>query len=227
MLSSIFSAGNTYTYCSVRNLYGLALEGRAPKFLTYTTRKGVPLYCFGVIMLFPMLAFLQCSSSSAIVISWLVSLITAGALIDFFVVSITYIYFHRACTVQGLDRKQFAYTARFPLACAYFSALWMFLVCMFYGYAIFKPGSLSVTSFFQNYAMQVIIPSLYVGWKILKKTKVVDRYAVDLVWERPTIDAYEATFLDPPVGFWKEMIQLIGIKRNKGGNERRRGSIVA
>lgn len=78
MLTSIFSAGNTYTYCAVRNLYGLALEGRAPKMLTYTTRKGVPLYCFFVVMLFPLLSFLQVSNNSAIVIQWLAALVTGG-----------------------------------------------------------------------------------------------------------------------------------------------------
>ncbi len=40
MVTSIFSAGNTYTYCATRSLYGLALEGRAPKFLRYCTNGG-------------------------------------------------------------------------------------------------------------------------------------------------------------------------------------------
>lgn len=40
LITSIFSAGNTYTYCATRNLYGLALEGRAPKILTYCTKRG-------------------------------------------------------------------------------------------------------------------------------------------------------------------------------------------
>ena len=35
LVTSIFSAGNTYTYCSTRSLYGLALDGRAPAFLKY------------------------------------------------------------------------------------------------------------------------------------------------------------------------------------------------
>lgn len=78
LLTSIFSAGNTYCYCSIRTLYGLALEGRAPRFLTYTTRKGVPIYCFLVVMIFPMLSFLQTGNSSAIVITWFASLVTAG-----------------------------------------------------------------------------------------------------------------------------------------------------
>ncbi|KAK0818123.1 hypothetical protein LTR91_005807 [Friedmanniomyces endolithicus] len=82
MVTSIFSAGNTYTYCATRSLYGLALEGRAPKFLRYCTNGGVPLYCFLIVMVFPFLSFLSVSSSSNVVLTWLVDLITAGGIID-------------------------------------------------------------------------------------------------------------------------------------------------
>lgn len=78
LLTSIFSAGNTYFYCAIRTLYSLALEGRAPRILTHTTRKGVPIYCFAVVMIFPLLSFLQVSNSSSIVITWFANLVTAG-----------------------------------------------------------------------------------------------------------------------------------------------------
>ncbi len=85
LVTSIFSAGNTYTYCSTRGLYGLALEGRAPKFLRYCTKGGVPVYCFMVTMIFPCLAFLQLGSGSATVLGWLIALITAGGVINYIV----------------------------------------------------------------------------------------------------------------------------------------------
>jgi amino acid transporter len=72
MVTSIFSAGNTYTYCATRSLYGLALEGRAPKVLRYCTKNGVPLYCFFVVMCFPCLSFMQLSSASSEVLGWLI-----------------------------------------------------------------------------------------------------------------------------------------------------------
>lgn len=75
--------------------------------------------------------------------------------------------------------------------------------------------------------MVLLAPILFFGWKLIKRTKIVKPLEVDLVWERPTVDAYEATFLDPPVGFWTEMIQLVGFKRNKGGNDKRITSISA
>ena len=92
-----------------------------------------------------------------------------------------------------------------------------------YGYASFAPFSIS--SFFQNYTILGLDVILFIFWKFYKKTKWVGKYEADLVWERPTVDAYEATFIDPPVGFWREMGQLFGIRRNKGGNDRREGSI--
>ena len=77
-MTSIFSAGNTYYYCAMRNLYGMALEGRAPKIFTYTTKRGVPLNCYFVVMIFPCLSFLSCGSGTAVVVTWFANLVTGG-----------------------------------------------------------------------------------------------------------------------------------------------------
>ena len=84
MLTSIFSAGNTYTYCAVRNLYGLSLEGRAPKFLSHCTKNGVPIYAFCVVMIFPILSFVQVSSGASVAITWFANLVTAGGMLERF-----------------------------------------------------------------------------------------------------------------------------------------------
>ena len=72
----------------------------------------------------------------------------------------------------------------------------------------------------QTYALTVLAPILYVGWKLIKRTKRVKSVEADLVWERPVIDAYEATFTAPPIGFWTEMGQMVGIGRKKKDNVR-------
>ena len=77
VLSSAFSAGNSYCYCASRSLFGLALEGKAPKILTKCTRNGVPIYCVGVVLLISLLSFLQVSNNAAKVLSWFVSLVSA------------------------------------------------------------------------------------------------------------------------------------------------------
>ncbi|KKP01783.1 hypothetical protein THAR02_06122 [Trichoderma harzianum] len=213
MMTSIFSAGNTYTYCATRSLYGLALEGRAPRFLRKCTSKGVPINAFLVVMCFPFLSFLQVGNGSAVVLDWLVSLITAGGIIDYLVMSVTYLWFYRACKAQGVDRKSLPYVGWFQPYCAIIALVIQLLVVGGYGYEAFMPWD--VSAFFRNYTMQLLAPILFIFWKVVKRTRVVRPSELDLVWQKPTIDAYESHFVEAPTGFWTEMLQLVGIKRNK------------
>lgn len=64
IFTSAFSAGNSFLFCSSRVLYGLALRGQAPKFLTYCTKKGLPMYSVLVASAFSFLSFLSISSGS-------------------------------------------------------------------------------------------------------------------------------------------------------------------
>jgi yeast amino acid transporter len=221
LVTSIFSAGNTYTYCATRSLYGLALEGRAPKLLRKCTRKGVPIYCFAITMLFPLLSFLQLSNGSAKVLTWLINLVTAGGIINYIVMCVTYIFFYRACKAQGLDRRTLPYYGKFQPYCAWIGLVVETVIVFTFGYTSFSPWSND--SFWSNYAMVIVAPVLFIGWKLVKRTKFVKPLEADLVWERPIIDAYEATFMSEPVGFWTEMIQLFGLRRGK--KDIRRGSI--
>lgn len=75
VLSAAFSAGNSYVYCASRSLFGLALEGRAPKFLTRCTRNGVPIYCVLLVLVISLISFLQVSSGTAQVLRWFVSVV--------------------------------------------------------------------------------------------------------------------------------------------------------
>lgn len=59
-------------------------------------------------------------------------------------------------------------------------------------------------------------PLLYGGWKIAKRTKVVRPEDADLVWERPTIDRYEAEVGELHVGFWEEVRGMMGFGGKKG-----------
>ncbi|GAB7338909.1 hypothetical protein MBLNU457_5590t1 [Dothideomycetes sp. NU457] len=211
MVTSIFSAGNTYTYCATRSLYGLALEGRAPKILQKCTKQGVPIYCFCIVMIFPLLSFLSVSSGSQTVLTWLINLITAGGVIDYIVMTVTYLFFYRALKAQGIDRASLPYTGWFQPYCAWISLVWMVFIVGCYGYSSFLPWD--VSSFFSYYTMVIVAPCLYVFWKVLKRTKVKGPLEADLVWEKPAIDAYEEAFDEPLVGFWKEILYMFRFKK--------------
>lgn len=215
IVSSIYSAGNALCYYGTRSLYGLALEGQAPKFLLKCTSFGLPIYCFGIVMLFPFLAFLAVSNDSIVVLNWLTNIITAAQIIDHIVISITYIFFFRACKAQGIDRKTLPYCGWFQPYGSYVATVFLVFVVFAYGYTVFLPGNFTVSGFFTYYTMLLVAPITFFGWKFTKGTKFVKASEADLVWEKPQIDAYEAAFEEVPAGFWVEILQMFGLKRQK------------
>lgn len=215
LFTTIYSAGNTYTYCATRSLYSLALSGRAPRFLRKCNSNGIPIYCFCVVMLFPLLSFLQVNSGSAEALDILLSLITGGGVVDYIVMSITFLFYYKACKVQGVDRKTRPYYGYLQPYGAWVALVLQTIVVYTYGYTAFTPWN--TTNFFANYTMQLLAPLMYLGWKLIKKTRIIKPHEVDLVWDRPTIDAYEekAMIDDPPTGFWKEMGMMLRISKRK------------
>ncbi|KAK1963819.1 amino acid permease [Colletotrichum eremochloae] len=216
LFTTIFSAGNTYTYCATRSLYSLALDGRAPALLRKTTKNGVPIYCFAVTMIFPMLSFLQCGSGSAKVLSWLLALITGGGVINYLVMSITFINYYYACKAQGVDRRTMPYYGYFQPYSAFIALFLQSIVILVYGWSAFRPA-FDVGAFFSNYTMQIVAPLLFIFWKVFKRTHYIKPKDVDLTWDRPIIEAYEqhAAVHEPPTTFWREMFQMVGVGRNK------------
>jgi yeast amino acid transporter len=215
LVTSILSAGNAYTYCASRSLYSLALEGQAPNILAKCTKAGVPIFALGVTMLFPLLAFLNVSSSTSTVLTWLINLVTAAQIIDYIIISITYLFFYRACRSQGIERTSLPYYGYFQPWGAWIGVIFMTTVVMVYGYSVFLPGYWDVGNFFTSYTMVLAAPVLYFGWKTVKRTSIVRPYDADLLWDRPIIDAYEATFIDFAPGFWTEILQMVGLRKDR------------
>lgn len=219
LLTSIFSAGNGCTYYATRNLYGMAVAGRAPKILTKCTKQGVPIYAFAVVMAFPFLSFLQLSNDSQTVLSWLVSLSTAAIVIDYIVICTTYIFFHRACVAQEFDRSSLPHKGFFQPWAGYIGAAWMLLVVLCYGYSTLKPFSLK--NFLIDYILVLMMPVLYGGWKFFHKTKLVKPSEADLIWDSLEITAYEeaTSVTDRPAGFWRDVMALFACGKRNGSNE--------
>jgi yeast amino acid transporter len=144
VLASAFSAGNSYVYCASRSLFGLALEGKAPRILTQCTKSGVPIYCVAVVLLISLLSFLQVSNNAAVVLNWFVSLVTASQLINFAVMSFTFICWKKACDTQGLDRNSLPHTSFWQPFSAYYSLIGTFIMTFVGGYTVFLPGRYSI-----------------------------------------------------------------------------------
>ncbi|MCJ1441225.1 MAG: hypothetical protein MMC23_001711 [Stictis urceolatum] len=198
VLGAAFSAGNSYVYCASRSLYGLALEGKAPRFLTRTARNGVPVYCVLVVLLIALLSFLQLSENSAVVLTWFVQLVTASQLINFSVMSFTYIRFYKALQAQGVDRGSLPHRSWLQPYAAYYALSGTFVMTFVSGYTVFLPGNWDVPNFLFSYTMIAVCPLLFVFWKWFKKTKWVKSHEADLYKDLEEIEEYTRSFVEPP-----------------------------
>ncbi|KAF2447985.1 hypothetical protein P171DRAFT_383273 [Karstenula rhodostoma CBS 690.94] len=196
VLGAAFSAGNSYVYCASRSLYGLALEGKAPKFMTKCTKNGVPFYCVAVVLVFACLAFLNLGNNSAVVLDWFVALVTASQLINFSVMCFTFLAFYKACRVQGLDRNSLPFKAPLMPFAAYYGLVGTFIMAFVGGYTVFIDDNWNVPDFLFAYMMIFIFPVLYIGWKLIWKTKYKKAHEVDLQEDLEEIEEYTRNYVE-------------------------------
>lgn len=74
ILLFVFSAANSDLYIASRTIYGLASQGKAPRILARTDKRGVPVYSLGLSTLFCLLAFMNVADDSRSVFLYFVNL---------------------------------------------------------------------------------------------------------------------------------------------------------
>ncbi|KAF7323155.1 General amino acid permease [Mycena chlorophos] len=204
VMTSIFSAGNSYVYCASRTLFGLALEGKMPRFLAICTSRGVPIYSVTVTLAIALLAFLQVSNNAAVVLQWFVNLVTASQLLNYAIISFTYLRFYYAMKEQGIPRDRLPHTTFWQPFSGYYALVCTSVMAFVSGYTVFLPGNWDVPTFLFSYASLGAAPILFIGWKIFRRSKW--QRLEDITFfhkEREEIDYYEETSAPPqaPAGW--------------------------
>lgn len=203
IMTSVLSSGNGDLYAVSRAIFGMSLDGKAPKFLSKTSKNGIPFYCVLVGLCFCFLAFLKASASNAIVITWLVSLVTACQMVNYLATAITYRHFYAALQAQGIDRNTLPYKGRFQPYTSYIAMGGSIFGMLANGWTDFLTASpFNVRNFFLSYTFVGVFPILFIFWKVVKKTKYIKPGTADLSLGgiREEIDHYEATFVSDNKG---------------------------
>ncbi|PLB36300.1 amino acid permease/ SLC12A domain-containing protein [Aspergillus candidus] len=203
IMTSVFSAGNNLVFSGSRLLYGMALDGQAPSILAHCNKRGLPYIAVGVTMVFSALGFLQVSSSSAQVLDWLVSVLTASYLLNYFGTCITYLHFHASLRRNGIDRAALPYKGRLPQPfAAWYAVFGTGIMTLVLGFDLFFPGHWELAGFFLNYTMIGFFIVCFVTWKVFKRTKYVWPGTADLSFNglKQEIDAYEEGYVPPVRG---------------------------
>ncbi|GJN92789.1 hypothetical protein Rhopal_005827-T1 [Rhodotorula paludigena] len=189
VLLSAFSAGNSDLYASSRTLYGLALDGKAPKIFRKCTKAGLPIYCVGATALFGVLAYMNVGTGATQAFNYLSALSSVTGLITWACINLSYLRFYYGCRAHGIDRNEFPYKAPFQPYASYFGLVLFILVIFFNGYQVFLDGQWDTGTFLTAYIPVWVFIILAVFWKFYKKTTWVRIANMDFETGRRELDA--------------------------------------
>ncbi|KAL8336585.1 hypothetical protein RB601_000416 [Gaeumannomyces tritici] len=205
VLSSAWSAGNSFFYASTRVLYSAALDGKAPRFLRWE-RFGVPYGCVAATAALGCLSYMSVSEGSVAAFYYISNLSAVSTLVVWASVCYTYLRFHYALRRQGVPREAIPYRARGQPFLAYFAICFCLVVALFNGFDAFFPGRFSAKTFIPPYINIPIFLALFFGYKFVKRTRFVGLDEMDIWSGKAEIDRLESTWPVVKPRNWLERI---------------------
>ncbi|KAI9680288.1 MAG: hypothetical protein M1829_001174 [Trizodia sp. TS-e1964] len=188
ILTSASSSANAFLYTGSRYLYALAQSKQAPRFLLKCSKAGVPYWCVAITASVSLLTYMSVGSSSNEVFNWFQNLTTIGGLFTWCCICIAYIQFHKALIAQGVDRNTLIFRSPWQPYTAWCALIFFIIIIIFNGFKVFIGNNWSVADFLVAYIGIPIFASLYLFWKVLKRTKIVDPANADIYTGKAALD---------------------------------------
>ena len=116
---SVLSVANSCTFGSTRTMQALAARGMGPKFLMYIDKKGRPIWCVVIQLIFGLLAFVNEATAGSTFFTWLLSL---SGLSYFFVwgsICLAHIRFRSGWSAQGHSLDELPFRAQLGVIGSY------------------------------------------------------------------------------------------------------------
>ncbi|PWN48032.1 hypothetical protein IE53DRAFT_320134 [Violaceomyces palustris] len=193
LLIIVISAANSDQYIASRTLYGLAIEGKAPRIFTRVNRFGVPYVALCFTACFCSLAYINLAEGGSKSFNYLVASGTIFAGIAWIAILITHIRFRMALKLlraegstaagAGGEKGQQAVEYHLPwtspggMWLSVVSLFWTSLVILFKSWTAFVPWNWR--TFVTGYIGLPVFLLLMVIYKLVMKTKIVKLSDVD------------------------------------------------
>ncbi|KIW00398.1 uncharacterized protein PV09_08107 [Verruconis gallopava] len=203
VMTSVLSAANHALFAGARLMYTLALEGHSPRFLGNLNGQQVPWVAVLATSAVGGLCFGASFIGAGQLWTWLQNIVGVSNQLSWIAIGIASFRFRSAIRKQGkedlLPFKNWTYPYG-PIA----SVILNSVLVLVQGWSAFSP-KFDVVSFISYYIELPIMLLMYVGWKIVKKTKVVSLEEMDL-----DKDVYKAEADDNlPQNGWKSKARNI------------------
>lgn len=183
MITAQLSSVNSAIYVASRSLVALATKGRAPALFAKTTTNGVPVNAIVFSNLLGLISLLNIAATPGKVFTYLVNISGSATFIAWAFVGVTHLRLRSAWVRQGRSLDELPYRALLYPYGAWFVVLLNLFLVFISGYEVFV-GGFAAVDFVFAYVVIAIFVVLYIGWKVVKGTKVVQLTEADLTTGR-------------------------------------------
>ncbi|MCJ1302252.1 hypothetical protein MMC08_005055 [Hypocenomyce scalaris] len=197
ILTSAWSAGNSFLFAGSRSLYSLAITNQAPKIFRTCNKYGVPYVAVICTAALACLVYLSVSAGSDSVFTWFLNLTTISGFVAWIVLFMGYLRFRKALVYHNmLDARPYK-TPLQPYT-TWVTLILLALLCLTNGFQVFFPGQFSAASFLAAYITLPIFIVLYLGHKIWFRTPWVYPVSkVDIFTGKDDADRLEEEDITP------------------------------
>lgn len=180
ILTSVLSCGNSTLYMASRLLYSMALDGKAPRFFSRVSKRGVPVYAVSGTAVIACLCFLSSFAGDSVVYTWLYNATGLTGFITWFGICICHFRFRKGFKAQGKDIQTLRYKAKLYPYGTTAALIICGVVILGQGYYAITDTGIDWYGILVAYIGLPIAVGLYIVHKIVKKTKLVELEKMDL-----------------------------------------------
>lgn len=177
------SCGNSQLYASSRTIYALALQRKAPRFLTKCNRYGIPYYAVLVASCPALSAFICLSEKATVVFQNLTSLISSAGVLVWFSMCLAYIRFYfglkKRPDIISREDKAYPYRSPFQPYLAWIGMIGLAIIILANGYVVFLTGFWNTMFFFSSYGALILFAILYCSHRIVNGSSMLSLEALD------------------------------------------------
>ncbi|OAG40177.1 hypothetical protein AYO21_05655 [Fonsecaea monophora] len=181
ILIAVLSVGNSSVYGSSRTLAALADMGQAPKILGYVDREGRPLVAIIVSSLIGFLCYIVAAGpdTTTQAFNWMIAISGLASIFTWGTICLCHIRFRSAWRLAGRSLDELAFKSQATVYGSWIGLVMniLILVAQFWtgfapvGYADMSASEL-VEYFFEVYLAAPIVLAMFIGYKLIKRTKI-------------------------------------------------------
>lgn len=178
IFATCLSAVNSSIYIGSRTVLFMAQDGKAPRFLGTTDRRGVPIPAIVLTNLFGALAMMNVNTGAGAAYTYIVNLSGVSTFLVWGSISFIHIRFRRAWAAQGRSVAELPFKSLWYPWNAYFGLIANVFLALVQGWTTLAP--FDAGNFVDAYILLPLFPIIYFGYKLVYKTRLWRLHEIDL-----------------------------------------------